>query len=241
MKYSLIALVAMGLAGSIAAGNARASELELAPVLLRLAPGQNSTTVEVRNRGGAPVTIHARPYSWTQVDDKDVLTPTSDLIMSPPIFTIPAGRSQTLRLLLRSGASRQGPDRSYRLILEEAPPAGGDSRQVQVTLRMSIPIFAAGDAPRSASPALKWDLKRSPAGKMMLSAVNGSASSIRVSNLEISSPQGLPLKPLAFGESPYILPGVRRKWTIEGGDTSVGPLRLSVTTNLGTSVEVVAP
>lgn len=150
MHYLL--LIVILLVGGFAADKARASELEIAQVLLNLAPGQTSPTIEVRNRGDAPVTIQARPFLWSQALDDDVLMPTSEIILSPPIFTIPPGATQTVRLLFRGDArTDSGRDRSYRLLLDEMPSAGARNGQVAVTLRMSVPVFVASTR---SSPAL---------------------------------------------------------------------------------------
>ena len=105
--------------GFLISGEVQAASLEISPVIVNLAPGQNATTIEVKNRGGAPAAVQARPYSWSQAGDEDNLTATQDIILSPPIFTVPAGASQTIRLLLRGG-SEAGGERSYRLLLDES-------------------------------------------------------------------------------------------------------------------------
>lgn len=238
MHYLL--LIVILLVGGFAADKARASELEIAPVLLNLAPGQTSATIELRNRGDAPVTIQARPYLWSQALDEDVLTPTSEVILSPPIFTIPAGATQTMRLMLRRDA-RTDPaqDRSYRLLLDEVPAAGARTGQVAVTLRMSVPVFAA--TVRS-SPALAWEATRSPGGEVVLTATNTGGAYVRVNGVEATLGDGSQATVTARGKSPYVLAGARRQWIIEGPvGAGSGPLRLRVATHLGATEVVLSP
>ncbi len=87
------------------AGRGQAAALEVSPVLVSLAPGQAVATVEVQNNDATPAAIQVRPFLWQQDADRDVLTPTDDIILSPPIFTVPASASQTMRLLLRGGGA----------------------------------------------------------------------------------------------------------------------------------------
>src|SRR5690606_19764038 len=104
-----------------------------------------TAVIEVRNRGGSSVAIQVRANAWSQAGDTDVLAPTKDIILSPPIFTVPAGASQTLRLLLRGKGDAR--ERSYRLIMDELLPPNAQANQVGVALRISMPVIAAAASP----------------------------------------------------------------------------------------------
>src|ERR1700733_11398055 len=104
MMRRMLVLAALIAFGTLPAGRVEAASLEISPVIVSLAPGQTATTIVVQNHGETPTAVQAPAYSWTQGGDEDLLTATRDIILSPPIFTIPAGASQTMRLLLR-GAS----------------------------------------------------------------------------------------------------------------------------------------
>src|SRR5688500_9450583 len=114
LKPVLAALISLG---CLISGEARATSLEISPVMVNLAPGQTATTIEVKNRGGAPAAIHIRAFAWSQAGDVDDLAPTQEVILSPPIFTLAEGASQTIRLLLRGGKGAAS-ERSYRLLLD---------------------------------------------------------------------------------------------------------------------------
>src|SRR5579859_5756728 len=100
-KPVLASLISLG---CLLAPKVEAASLEISPVMVTLAPGQTAATIEVQNRGDSPAAVQARAYSWTQAGDEDALTPTHDIILSPPIFTVAEGTSQTVRLLLRGGS-----------------------------------------------------------------------------------------------------------------------------------------
>ena len=155
------ALAALIFLGCLLSGKIQAASLEISPVMVNLAPGQTATTIEVTNRGGVSTAIQARLYLWTQAGDDDTLAPTQDIILSPPIFTVPAGASQTVRLLLRGGIVAEA-ERSYRLLLDEVPPANIENRQIDIALRVSLPVIVASAS--SGPRALQWRAERGPGG-----------------------------------------------------------------------------
>lgn len=238
MPYLL--LIVMVLVGGLAADKARASELEVAPVLLALEAAQSSATIEIRNRGPSPVTLQVRPFRWSQTQTDDVLTPTSDLVLSPPIFTVPSGSAQTVRLMLRGDArAGTGAERSYRLLFDELPSSPSREGQVTVVLQMSVPVFvpAAG-----AEPALAWTAARSPDGTIVLTATNMGGAWVRVMELEATSGDGRRAEIAARSRSPYVLAGAQRQWIVQGPAAGDDPrLRLRVRTPAGVTEVVLTP
>ncbi|MEI9986342.1 MAG: fimbria/pilus periplasmic chaperone [Aliidongia sp.] len=132
----LAALIALC---SLPAGTVEAASLEISPVIVDFAPGQTAATIVVQNHGETPVAVQARAYSWRRPMTTNLSPQPHDVILSPPIFTVPAGASQTVRLLLRGG-SGSGAERSYRLLLDEVPPG----RCSEQATRHSAPRVAAG-------------------------------------------------------------------------------------------------
>jgi fimbrial chaperone protein len=225
--------------GCLLAGDLHAASLEISPVVITLAAGQTSAAIEVQNRGGTPAAIQGRAFDWRQAADDDVLTPTEEVILSPPIFTIPGGASQTLRLLLRGG--RAGKERSYRLLLNEVPPANAAGRQVTIALQVSLPVIA---EPVATGPAasLQWRAERGPDGRIMLTASNTGSVFTKVAAIAVTMSDGSHPKVVPQGKTPYVLPGAQRHWIVQGGNAAAGtPLRLSVTTGAGKSEQTLMP
>src|SRR5215210_1090228 len=144
MRWAIVLAGASALAG-LHPGEARATSLEITPVAVHLVPGAKATTIEVANRGGVAAAIQLRAYAWSQNGNQDVLTPTRDIVLSPPIFTLGIDGSQTIRLMLRRGASAAG-ERTYRLLIDEVPAPNPRAQQVQVAMRLSLPVII-GSAP----------------------------------------------------------------------------------------------
>jgi fimbrial chaperone protein len=233
-----LALAALLLGGVLARG-VQAASLEVSPVIVTLAPGQTATTIATANRGGTPIAIQARIYRWTQTDGEDVLTPTVEIIVSPPIFTLPAGGTQTLRLLLRGGSAAAG-ERTYRLVLDEVPPAAATNRQVTFALRQSLPVFM--DASPSVRPALQWRAERGAGGETTLTATNASPAYDKITALEVALADGSHPKVVSHSTSLYVLSGDAHRWTVQTrGPGPGGPLRVSVTTMNGKSELTLTP
>jgi fimbrial chaperone protein len=231
----LAALIAFG---CLHAGTLRAGSLEILPVIVVLTPGQTTATIEVKNRGDNPAAIQTRPYSWAQRGDEDTLTPTQEIILSPPIFTVPAGASQTVRLLLRGGAEAAG-DRSYRLLLDEVPAANIRNRQIDIALRVSMPVMVSMGSP--APELLQWRAERSPDGQTELTAVNPGKAYDRVNAIAVTLADGSQPKVIANGGNSYVLPGAQRHWIVQArGGAPRGELRLSVTTQGGKSEHILS-
>ena len=100
---------------------ASAASLGVSPVRVTLSESQSMGAITVRNDGAEPVSMQMEMLNWSQAEGKDVLTPTRDLLANPPIFTVPAGGSQLVRVGLRRAPDGQR-ELTYRIGLQELPP-----------------------------------------------------------------------------------------------------------------------
>ena len=223
--------------GCLLSGGAKATSLEITPIAVHLVPGQNATTIKVMNRGGAATAIQLRAYAWAQSGDKDVLTPTRDIILSPPIFTIAKGGTQTIRLLLRPGAAGAG-ERNYRLLIDEVPPVSVAGGNVVIAMRLSVPVIVASAAPKSRS--LQWRASRGPGDSITLFASNAGNAYERIQAISATLADGSQPAVAATAANSYILPGVERQWTVQTSAGDARQLRLSVTTQSGKSDQILA-
>jgi len=226
--WSSIALLSVS---ALCAAGASAATLTISPVSVVFESGRASALLEVKNSEANPVTVQARIYAWSQAGNEDMLTPTSDIIMSPPIATIAAGGAQTLRLLLRPGA-RADSDRGrhYRILLDEIPGAGAGRGRVSFAMRSSIPVFLMPRQP--STPSLAWRAAREGNGSVVLTATNSSAVYDRIFEVAVILNDGSVRKGVLRGTNTYILPQVQRQWVVSG-EHGTGPIRLNVTTRNG--------
>jgi len=132
-----------------AAGTAAASTLNVSPVRIELSPTVSTAVLTLRNPEDAPVTVQATPAAWSQADQQDQLTDTHDVLVTPPLFTIPPKGHQIVRvaLLRKPDASRE---LDYRLVLAEIPPPGTpESTGLRFALRITMPITTVPPTSRS--------------------------------------------------------------------------------------------
>ena len=196
----------------LAIGPAFAGSIAVNPVRVTLTATQTTGALVVRNSGADPSVVQLQIVSWSQQDGKDVYVPSKDLLATPPIFTVPAGGSQTVRIGLRQGPDprREG---SYRLIMQEVPPPPKpEFRGLQVALRLSVPIFIVPAV--VTPPALAWRATLTSQGDLNVTAANTGNAHVQVLRFKLSS-AGVELPPTVPSEAAYILPEQQRDWSLK--------------------------
>jgi P pilus assembly chaperone PapD len=86
-----VGLVATAIALSAAAPALAGASMQIAPILLDLQAPAAASTIDLTNQAPQPASIQVRVFAWTQVDGKEGLTPTNDVVASPPFATIAPG------------------------------------------------------------------------------------------------------------------------------------------------------
>lgn len=189
-----------------------AGTFSISPVRVELSPGAQTGAVTIRNQEATPVVVQAEVVLWDQVDSQDQLSPTRELLVSPPVFTLPGNGSQLVRVALRRAADAQR-ELSYRLILTEVPQqASAEFTGLNVALRLSLPVFVAPSSP--SRPRLEWSATRTEAGKIALTARNTGNSHARVLSFSVASTSE-PSNPIPQDVTSYILPDRSRTWTLD--------------------------
>jgi fimbrial chaperone protein len=196
-----------------------ASGLQVSPIGLRLLSTAQADALWLTNTGSESVHAQVRVFHWSQVDGKDVLEPSRDLVVSPPMVTIAAGDRQMVRVI-RQVPAPSGTEASYRVIVDELPIDAGDQPGLKFVLRYSIPVFLApvGDPPVRTSLQASWD--NSPDGPILRvrNAGSGHAQIAEVVWLGAKG-QRTVLLPGLVG---YALPGSSMSWRLPQGATQAG-------------------
>lgn len=208
-------LLAVPIVVAAAAGTpVYAQALTVLPVTVTLQPRQMAAVLTLVNQGEIDSTVQVRAFAWSQTaDGVDQLVPSDAIAVSPPLGTIAAGRKQVIRLVLR----RPPQDReiSYRILVDQIPgPA--QPNEVRVALRLSLPVFA--EPAVRAIPDLRFSTEM-VGDRLYLIAFNDGKRHDTVREIALRTTRGETLKPEA-GSSPYVLPGIARRWRIAAG----GPL-----------------
>jgi fimbrial chaperone protein len=195
---------ALAVATVIAAAPATAGSFQVNPVQLNLPAGRTSISMTLSNTDPQPLAIRAQVYRWVQKDGNDVYEPTQDVIVSPPIFTVPPAATQLVRVGLRS---RTG-DGAYRVILEEIPrPKAGN---VNVALRLNLPLYLL--APGAAKPEMHWAMWQDAAGNMVVEGTNTGLRHLQV--IEIDAAVGNGAAKVVSKDMGVVLPHSARQWNI---------------------------
>jgi len=219
------ALLALAVVPAAQAGN-----FSVSPVRITLSPTSLTTALTIENRDDAQVLVQSRVVAWAQRDGSDVLEDSRELLVSPPIFRIAPGATQTLRigLMRRPDPSRQ---LTYRLFLQEIPPPPKPGQQgANVALHLSLPVFVAPLAP--AAPQLRWEVKPASDGTLTLALANAGNSHVQLLDVKLLLPDGSLLAEQEMFA--YVLAGQARSWTIKPKQTwSAGTLKLGARTDGG--------
>jgi fimbrial chaperone protein len=213
-------------------GVARAASIEVAPVVIDLQPGQQSTVITLTNRSGEPTAAQLRVFGWRQSATGEELLPTEEVLVSPPVFQLAPGAAQVARLVLRP--SSDPGERTFRILVDELPPPLAAASGVRLALRLSLPVFVPSAA--AAPPSLAWRI--SPDGK--LTVTNSGRRHERLTDLRLVAADGSDI-PLQSPTTPYVLGGAERQWTLLRRANLGAPLRLTGRTSAGAFQETVRP
>jgi len=209
---------------------AEAGSLTAKPLRLMLPPGANSASLFLENTGGEPVLVQAEVMAWSQRDGAEVLEPSQDLIVSPPVFKVAPGAAQTVRvgMMRPNDAARE---LTYRLFLQEVPPPMRPGEQeLRVALRLSLPVFI---QPRGkVAPQLTWRAARGPQGAIVLSLTNSGNAHVQAIDCRLYDGNNALIAESNLGG--YVLPGQSRSWSIASSKPwGGGRIRLMARTDAG--------
>ncbi|WP_162914486.1 fimbrial biogenesis chaperone [Taklimakanibacter lacteus] len=192
--------------------DADAASISVSPILIDRAASGNTAAVTLQTPGSEPVRVQLRVFRWTQVDGKDQLEPTRDVVASPPMLRIAPGTDYTVRvvrLLKRPAAGEE----SYRLLIDQLPePRARKANQVNLVIRHSIPVFfRMGD---ERPPVIGWTAARTKRG-LVITARNDGDRRFKLANLVVKTTSGKVLRRIN-GLAGYVLGHSAMSWTIPG-------------------------
>lgn len=204
----LLAGSALGMAMAAQAAVAK-GQLQARPTMLELPAGAAAGRMILANTGDEPVSAQVRVYAWVQRDGADQLVPTSDVVISPPMATIPPGGEQLVRLV-RRGQPPAGSDRAFRVVVDELPgkPRPRDAA-VGILMRFVLPLFV-----RSAEASDARLTCRVARRESLLECANegGRPAQVGASRLQGAGGKAYALTAGLYG---YVLPGSFRRWSLD--------------------------
>jgi len=183
-RSCIIAAATLLLAAFTAHDSARAASLSVSPIRLDIASPGNNATLTLRNSGPRPINAQVRVFHWSQRNGKDFFAETRDVVVSPPIASLPAGGEINVRVLRVTGAPVKGQE-NYRVVVDQIPEAARPNTVgINIAIRYALPLFIVG--PDASSARIAWSV-RMVDGKRALVAINSGDVHLRIANLAIGS------------------------------------------------------
>jgi fimbrial chaperone protein len=208
---------------SAAGAPAIAGSFRVDPVNIVLPHGRASAELRLTNVDASPVAVRVTALRWTQRGGDDVHEATSDIIASPPIFSVEPGGTQ----LVRFGLRRRIPGAAYRIHVEEIPQAVGEGTGIRVALKIDLPLYIGAE--RSTPAHLVWTLERGADGALIAQARNEGGTHAQVSRVEALDAAGRSVG--RSGQRGAVLPDSMRSWRL--GRPSENAATIVVTTPTG--------
>lgn len=208
MRSTATALFAASIA--FAASPAVAGTLQVEPVLVDVTAPGAASTVTLRNEGTAAIDAQIRVFKWAIVNGKEQLTPTSDVVASPPSVTL-TPKGQYVARIVRVSKQPVAGEESYRLMVDQLPDLSQQRNgAVNLMVRYSIPVFFG--APNKKMPTVAWSVA-TQGDKVTLTAHNSGDRRLRISALSLHDGNG---KSLSFGNglAGYALGQSAISWTV---------------------------
>lgn len=203
-KISALTAIAV-LAGAIAPAYAA---FGLVPVSMTLSARAPITSFTISNRDAVPKVVQVKAYTWDQPQGREILADTSDVIVSPPVFTL----SPLDRQIVRVGVRRRNSttEHAYRIIIMETPATVQARVAMAVAFHVSVPLFVEATTPAGGKP--DWSVRPAGPRGAVIVVKNSSPAHLHVLGIALldGSRQVASLK-----DTTYVLPGEEHEWRVE--------------------------
>jgi fimbrial chaperone protein len=226
----LLLSVALNALSALAAPAAHAATLQISPVMVDLPADANATGITLRNPGDKPLFGQVRVFRWDQANGDDTLTPTQDLVASPPLIQI-AGHADQLVRLVRTTPAPASAEQGYRVLIDELPePDAATTSGVTIRLRYSVPVFV--EPPTDVGqPKLTWHLQRADQS-WLLRIDNTGRKRAQIAGVQLVDSAGNTY-PINKGLLGYALAGRDHHWPVAlpANANLSGPLKVRAAVN----------
>ncbi len=194
-------------------GLAHAASLQVAPTSVVFQPGSKGQALWLSNTGeDTPVRTQVRLFKWTQKDGEDILEPTTDLVVSPPLAELQPDARQMIRII-RTGPIPTDVETSYRVIVDEIPPPDTEPRSgLRLLMRYSVPVFVLPDTTEPPKYQLQTSLETQN-GVTHLVIRNTGREHAQIADVTHLASDGT-RQLLLTGLVGYALPGQTMRWPL---------------------------
>ncbi len=192
----------------------QATSIAVYPTKLIVSKEDPIAVLEVKNTGDSTTTVQLQAMRWQQDKQEEIYNDTTDLLVTPLLFTILPQQTQIVRAApLNQSFSKE---KAYRLFLREVPSEQKTDVQTQkslltIMLKISLPLFIVpNDKPNL---NMNWTASWTKDNQLRLNAHNTGNRTILVNQLQIVNSDENTLMPeqKVFN---YILPDQLHYWDI---------------------------
>lgn len=226
-------IAVMCLAALMPTGPAYAeASLEISPTRIVLTERAPVTGVNIRNRGDEKVVVQLQLLSWSQDNGEEHYSLANDagLAICPSVITLQPGEVQIVRIGLESPDIDWSEERPYRLIIQEVPPPPVNTgRNVQIAVRISVPVFLQPAV--MVQPTLKWDLEKRDGNGLWMTVRNDGNAHALIGGVRLEDSDQF-----AYDVSThkYVLPGATISWRLDKNQPLDGALPKRVNATIST-------
>lgn len=121
------------------AGAAFANDFTVSPTSIRVAPDQQVVTLTVKAGGPGETRGQVRVMRWLRDGGQGKLSPTRDVVASPPALQMAPNQELTIRLV-RTLKSPSRVEECYRVLVDQLPGQSQQGQVVKFTVRHSVPV-----------------------------------------------------------------------------------------------------
>lgn len=190
---------------------AEGASFGVSPTLVELNAAHRIGVITLHNQGDATVFMQIRVCAWSQENGEDRYEDSRELLATPPVFEVPAGADQVIRVALRHDPDTQR-ESSFRVFIREVPTAVSPGvTGLNVSLQLGIPVFVA-PAVGSTPPTLQWRIQRSADGTLRVEASNHGSTRVRVQRFDLDLGDGKAAIPVEGAR--YVLAGSEVHWQV---------------------------
>lgn len=202
-----------------------ANSVMIWPIDPKILHEDKASELWLENRGTTTTLMQVRIFSWQQIDGREQYQTQQQVVASPPVVRIEAGKRQLVRLIKMTPPAA-GQEQAYRVVLDEIPTPlqpGENQAGLRFQMRYSVPLFVYGSGltPDASQPALSWRAV-SENGRRWLEITNRGAIHARLSKASLSG------RALGDGLFGYVLANSRHRWPLAAAASANAPLAAEV-------------
>jgi fimbrial chaperone protein len=123
-------------------GQAIAANFDIKPIKIYFDAQTRIEKLTVKNLSDENFNLQIKAYKWTQNEKgEDLYEDTNDIILFPKIVSLKQGEERIVRVGTNLSAGTI--ERTYRIYLEQMPPAEDEARgaNVRMLMRIGVPVF----------------------------------------------------------------------------------------------------